>query len=84
MTEEGGPMESMLRKLRIHSLRTKIETSRLRSVELAGRFESAETNAQKTRIVREYDKSLKRIHAMQFQLEMLERNRVDSHSKAGS
>jgi len=71
-------------KLRINSLRSQIEASRLYSVELARRFEYAMTVAEKTTIARQYDKALKETHALQFLLEMLEQKQAESQPQAGS
>jgi hypothetical protein len=64
---------SFVDTLRIRSLRRQIEASRKHCGALAQEFETATTTEEKSRIAREYDKTLKKTHAMQFLLELLER-----------
>jgi len=66
-------MGSMINQLRIKTLQGQVEASRLYSQALAGRFQSAATGAEKVKIARLYNESLKETYAMQLLLEMLER-----------
>lgn len=66
-------MGSVINRLRIKSLQGQVEASRLHSQALASKFESAATSGEKTRIARLYDEALKKTHAMQLLLELLER-----------
>jgi hypothetical protein len=66
-------MGSMINQLRIKTLQGQVEASRLYSQALAGRFQSAATDAEKVKIARLYNESLKETYAMQLLLEMLER-----------
>lgn len=66
-------MASFIYKLRIQSLRAQIDRARRLSAKLAGRFESARTQAEKDRLVRRYDRALQRAHTRQHRLEVLER-----------
>jgi hypothetical protein len=67
--------------LRIRSLRKQIEASRTHCDELALEFEAAQTKEEKSKIAREYDKALKKTHAMQFLLELQERKQQDATSE---
>jgi predicted ATPase len=71
-----GPLEHIINKLRIHSLKGQVAAAREQSKTLAKQFESATTNTEKLRIARRYDEALKQAHAMQLLLEMLEREAV--------
>jgi len=71
-------MGSFITRLRIRSLRAKIEASRLRSAELAEKFQSARTGGEKTRIARRYDEALKHTHTLQLLLSLLERQERDA------
>jgi hypothetical protein len=66
-------LESNIRRLKIHSLKDQIETARELSNMLAGQFESTPSSAERTQIAKRYDEALKQTHAMQFLLELLER-----------
>jgi hypothetical protein len=64
---------SIVHKLRIRTLKKLVETSRQQCDALVIQFDKAKTSKEKSRIAREYDKTLKRTHAMQFLLELQER-----------
>jgi hypothetical protein len=68
-----GPLEEIISRLRIHSLRSQVAASREYCNVLATKFESAATNSEKVKIARRYDEALKQTHAMQLLLELLER-----------
>ena len=66
-------MGSFFSRLRTQSLKRRIEELRHQSASLAGEFETAPTETEKTRIARRYDEALKQTHAMQLLLELIER-----------
>lgn len=66
-------MGSIIRRLRIQSLKAQIEASRLCCTSLANKFETASTNTEKTKIAARYDEALKQTHSMQLSLERLEK-----------
>jgi hypothetical protein len=69
---------SIVHLLRIRTLRKQIEMSRRRCDALAIRFETAKTTTQKAKIARAYDNALKKTHARQLLLELLERKERES------
>jgi len=73
-------LDSVIRKLRIRSLKAQIEVSRLRSESFAGDFEKATSNEQKSEIARKWDRTIKAKHAAQVLLEMLERQQKDERA----
>jgi hypothetical protein len=75
------PVDQLIRKLRIHSLKGKIETSNQLSEALARRFEGAATSGEKTQIRQDYDDALVQKHAQQFLLELLERKEREAASE---
>lgn len=76
-------MKSVIRKVKVASLKAQIDASMFHSSELAGRFQSAATSREKTEIAREYDVIQKQTRMMQLLLEMLERSQVDGQPEAG-
>jgi hypothetical protein len=77
-----GPMASLINRLRMQTLRGQIEASRLESVALADKFDSAPTQAEKARIARQIERALKQTHALQHVLESMERKERESASKS--
>ena len=71
-------MGSIVYTLRIRALKKQIESSRLRCDALAIRFETVRTHQEKAKIARAYDKALKKTHARQLLLEMLERHQREA------
>ena len=76
-------MKSVIRKLRVASLKAQIDATVLYSSELAGRFQTAATSREKTEIAREYDIALNQARMMQLLLEILERNQNEGQPSAG-
>jgi len=66
-------LESVIRSLKIHSLKRQVESSRLYCKKLASQFDAAASNADRTRIAHCYDEALKHTHTLQLLLELLER-----------
>jgi hypothetical protein len=64
---------SIIRRLRIQSLKAQVEASRLNCTSLANEFENAATDTEKTKIATRYDEALKQTHCRQLLLELLER-----------
>lgn len=54
-------------------MKAQMEASRLHCVSIANEFEKAQTNAEKTNIANHYNEALKRTHATQLLMELLER-----------
>lgn len=75
-------MRSVIKRLKVASLKAKIDASVVYSSELAGRFQSAATSREKTEIAREYDITLNQARMMQLLLEILERNQDGGQTKA--
>lgn len=73
-------LEYTFRKLRIRFLRARVKAARLYSVELASRFEDAESSMEKWRIAHKYIQTLKQTHKKQFLLEILERKQANSET----
>lgn len=74
-------LESIIDRLRIHSLNGQIEASRLYCVALTNRFDAATTGKEKTKLAHQYDEALTRVHALQLLLALLERKRADEKAK---
>jgi hypothetical protein len=66
-------LESIIRRLRIQSLRAQFEASRLYCASLTSQFETAVFGTEKAGIARRYDRALKQTHRLQLSLELLER-----------
>lgn len=77
-------MDSVIRKLRIKSLKAQIEASRLQSESFAGDFEKATSNKQKSEIARKWDREMKAKHAAQVLLEMFERQQEEERANRES
>ena len=75
-------MKSVIKRLKVASLKAQIDASVLYSSELAGRFQSAATSREKTEIAREYDIALNQAHMMRLLLDILERNQDGGQPKA--
>ena len=71
-------MEFFIRRLGIESLRAKVDASRRRSAVIGGQILAASTDAEKDRLARRFDRELKRTHAMQHRLEVLERQKREA------
>ena len=69
-------MGSIIRRLRINSLKAKIEASRVRCGSLVTDFEKAPTDTAKTGIANRYDEALKQTHSLQLLLELLEKHQT--------
>ncbi|MFZ1938230.1 MAG: hypothetical protein WBA18_05390 [Terracidiphilus sp.] len=76
-------MGSIINQLRIRTLQGQVEASRLYGKAIAGKFESAAAGAEKLKIARRYNESLKETYAMQLLLEMLEREERRAVEVAG-
>jgi hypothetical protein len=76
-------VKSVIKRIKVASLKAQIDASALYSSELASRFQSAATSREKTEIAREYDIALNQARMMQLLLEILERNRDGGQTKAG-
>jgi hypothetical protein len=66
-------VRSLVDTLRIRTLKKQIAGARKRCDALALQFQSAQTEAERSRIAGAYDKALQKTHARQFVLELLER-----------
>jgi hypothetical protein len=66
-------VDSTVHALGVRALKKLVESSRERCDALVLEFEAAQTSLEKSRIAREYDKALKKTHAMQLLLELQER-----------
>jgi len=75
-------VKSVIKRLKVASLKAQIDASVLYSSELAGRFQSAATSREKTEIAREYDIALNQAHMMRLLLDILERNQDRGQPKA--
>jgi hypothetical protein len=75
-------VESIIRSLRIHSLRGQVESSRCYCCSLASQFEATPSNVEKTRIAQRYDAALKQTHMLQLLLELLEREQRQIKAEA--
>jgi 23S rRNA C2498 (ribose-2'-O)-methylase RlmM len=73
---------SFVSSLRIRALKNQIEALRQRCHDLAVEFETVSTSQEKARIAREYDKALKKVHAMQFLLDLQERKEQEAAENA--
>ena len=76
-------MLSFIRRIRMRSLRAKVDESRNRSADLAGKFHAAATDAEKNRLARRYDRALQHAHHMQRRLERLERKERPASASFG-
>jgi hypothetical protein len=77
-------LDSVLRKLRMMSLKAQIEVSRRQGEAFAGDFEKAESVEQKSEIARKWDRAIKAKHAAQVLLEMLERQQKEERATQDS
>jgi len=68
-----GLLATMINRLKMHSLRAQIETSRLLCGALAGKFELTTSPTEKSKLARRYDEALRQTHTMQLLLELMER-----------
>ncbi len=66
-------MSHFITKWRVRVLKAQIDTLREYSTANAAQFQAASSDAEKAKIARRFDKVLKRTHAKQLQLELLER-----------
>ena len=74
-------MVSAVRRLRIKFLIAQVDAARDHCATLANRFESALSNTEKSHIATQYDLALRRTHARQLLLELLERKERESNSE---
>jgi hypothetical protein len=76
-------LDSVIRNLRIRSLKAQIEDSQRQSESFAGDFEKAVSIEKKSEIARKWDQAMKAKHAAQVLLEMLQRQQKDERAKRG-
>jgi hypothetical protein len=69
-----GPLNSIIRRIKIRSLRERLAFRQLKCAALANKFESADlTTKQKVQIARHWEDTLKESHTTQLAIDLLER-----------
>lgn len=66
-------MESIIRKLRIQTLRAQSELRRLQGESFAKKLSAAATDEQRTDLAREWDKAIQAKHATRLMMDLMER-----------
>jgi hypothetical protein len=75
-------MQPLIRKLKIHVLKRRLESSRLRCDSLAIKFDEATTAEHRAELVRLWDQAMAQSHALQHALAVLERRQTKTSASA--
>jgi hypothetical protein len=67
-------MQSLIRKLKIHTLKMQLQASRAKCDSLAIEFEAAATTEQKAELAQRWNRAIEENHAAQHALAILERD----------
>lgn len=75
-------MESVIRRLRIRTLKAQLIRCQLQCDALAREFEATQTTKQKARLARRWDKAMKENHTIQHSIAVLEKQ--EKQARAGT